>query len=318
MKTRFFLAGFFFLVYLSAKATTWNEPWADSVIKKASSFVLARIVSSDPQRGIKIIIIKTLGGQDLRDSLLIDRFYLLYLCSRSGGEGPEFQTVKSDSCYFFIRKDQAGKFSIATPTTGFDYASDGNVAATFRHSYHQALVPAEIYERAMTAIFNHYHHMPYDKDFITGYITTYLRQKPAGYSKEEIKTFFAQHVALECIYHLKLQVDNELVLPFLNDSANFHNQVSGARALCASANVQEAAQGLVRIVADSARDGFVKVMCIWSLKLLKPTGLKVQLASLEAKASDEGNDFGGNIMDPRVCTRLPSVKEALKELTNTL
>jgi len=32
--------------------------------------------------------------------------------------------------------------------------------------------------------------------------------------------------------------------------------------------------------------------------------------------SDEESGFGGNLMDPRVCTRFPSPKQAINELKN--
>ncbi len=31
----------------SSHATTWDEPWADKVIKESSSFVLAKVISTD-------------------------------------------------------------------------------------------------------------------------------------------------------------------------------------------------------------------------------------------------------------------------------
>ncbi len=93
---------------------------------------------------------------------------------------------------------------IATPTAGYDYVTKGNVVATFRHSYHQASVPVAIYERVMTAVFNNYHNLPYDKGDVEKFVNEYLTKKPAGFSESEISTFFIQHVALECVYHLKL------------------------------------------------------------------------------------------------------------------
>ena len=37
-------------------ATTWDEPWADKVIKEASSFVLGKVISTDSEKGIKVFI----------------------------------------------------------------------------------------------------------------------------------------------------------------------------------------------------------------------------------------------------------------------
>ena len=136
-------------------ATTWDEPWKDRVVKEADYFVYAKIKSCNEQKGITIQIIKTLGGPELKGTIRITDFYLLDLCSTSGGHGPEFHTGTIKEAYFFIKKDKE-KYCIATPSTGYDYVENENVYAIYRHSYHTALVPVEIYEKTVTAIFNSY------------------------------------------------------------------------------------------------------------------------------------------------------------------
>ncbi|HEU4551943.1 MAG TPA: HEAT repeat domain-containing protein [Chitinophaga sp.] len=294
-------------------ATTWDEPWADKVIKDATSFVLAKVVATDEQRGITLQVIKTLGGQPLKDNLTITGFYLLHLCSTSAGHGPEFYTTPTDSCYFFIQQNKAGNYCIATPTTGYDYAENGNVRATFRHSYHQALAPVAVYEKTMTAIFNNYHGAPYDQAYISSFVKEQLSKKPAGFGEDEIHTFFLQHVALECVHHLKLNTGESLILPFLEDSKNFHNQVSAARAMAAF-NTAGSKEALLKVIGDTTRRGFVQVMCVWSLGEMNAQSIKPQLEALVKHANEEEDDFGGNIMDPRICTDVPSVKEALESL----
>jgi hypothetical protein len=297
-------------------ATTWDEPWDDQVIKDASSFVLAKVVACDPEKGISIQIIKTIGGNKLLSSLIISDFYLLTLCSGSGGGG-EFHTSIVDSCYFFITRNNEGKYCIATPTTGFDYVTEGQVTATFRHSYHQALVPVSIYEKTMTAVFNNYHNLPYDKDYISSFVTKYLTKTPAGFEENEINIFFLQHVALECVHHLRLKINENLIIPFLTDKRNFHSQVSAARAMVAF-NTNTSKQELLKIISDTAQRHFVQVMCIWTLADFNPTDLKSKLEELAIDASDEHDGFGGNIMDPRICTSIPTVKKALKNLIGKL
>lgn len=297
-------------------ATTWDEPWANKVIKESTSFVLAKVLSNDHQKGTTIQIYKTLGGKALTGTLTISDFYLLDICSSSGG-GPEFHIEPMDSCYFFINESTAGKYRIATPTTGFDYVAEGSVMATYRHSYHQASVPTSIYEKTMTAIFNNYHGLPFDQVFKQSFIEEYLSKKPAGFEDHEINTFFLQHVALESIHHLKLNVDVSLILPFLKDKNNFHNQVSGARAMIVAKKPNDT-EALMHIVGDTSQRYFVQVMCVWTLKALNPKELKQELQNLEKWASEESDDFGGNIMDPRVCTNIPTVKSALKDLIESL
>jgi hypothetical protein len=265
------------------------------------------------KKGITIDIIKSLSGRSLTGTIQITAFSLLHLCS-SSGEGVTFDLQSADSCYFFISKNGKGEYCIATPTSGFAYASDGKVTATYRHSYHQALIPVDIYENTMTAIFNHYHNISYDTTVINSFVNKYITLEPAGFAEDKLASFFLQHAALECIYHLKLNVDEKLLVKFLNDTANFHNQVSAARALSASTN-PVAVEDLLNVISDTSRNDFVKVMSIWSLKQLKPNNLKSRLEALEKTASEKENGFGGNIMDPRVCTHIPTNKPTLKHYT---
>ena len=317
--TKFLKFLFFVTIFdtTNSYATTWDEPWADKVIKEASSFVLGKVISTDPEKGIKVFILKTVSGNILSDTILISNFYALTICSNSGGHGAEFQTIPIDSCNFFVNQNKKGEFCIATPTTGFDYVKDGSVSATFRQSYHQASIPFDIYTKAMKAVFNNYHNLPYDKLYIEKFDVENLSKSPVGFDENEINTFFLQHVALECVYHLKLNIKETLVLPFLNDKKNLHNQISGARAMAAF-NTETDKKQLQRAISDTTKRDFVKVMCVWSLSSFKPTELKAQIQKLEKSSLKESDGFGGNIMDPRVCTHFPSLKDALKELVDVL
>jgi len=297
-------------------ATSWNEPWADKVIKEAEYFVLADILSSDA-KSVKIKIIKQFGGEKLPEKISITGYYLLRLMSSSGDGETGFHLNHIKRSYFFIKKNDKGKYCIATPTTGFDLVHDGKVHATYRHSYHQALVPPDIYEMTMSAIFNHYHKLPYDKKKVTDYIDSHIAKKPAGFNESEIDAFFLQHVALELIYHLRLGGYCDKIAPFLNDKENFHNRISAARALIACDN-DEAKNLLINKIATNEKDDFTTVICIWTLKEFRPKELKTRLQSLVEKASTKENGFGGNIMDPRVGTFFPSVRGALVDLIESL
>lgn len=303
----------FCFIFSNSWATTWDEPWQDQVIKEADHFVFAKILSSDEHKGISIEIVKSIAGKELKGKINITDFYLLYLCSNTEGHGPEFNFEEIKECYFFIKKNKNGKYCIATPSAGFAVVEDGNVYSTYRHSYHQGLTPVDIYEKTMQAIFNNYHHKEYDKKFISEYVNKYISLDPAGFDESQIKTFFAQHVAMECIYHLKLTEYFANLIPFLSDTSNFHNQVSAARAL-GSYNSPQAKTELLKVISDSTRGNFVKVICIWTLASFIPKELKTELTNLMENASDKDNGFGGNIMDPRVCTHFPSVRTALEDL----
>ena len=312
-----FITAFIFSFSI-AKATTWDEPWHNEVVKKADYFVLAKVIGNDSQKWVRIIILKQFGGKHLRDTITITNFYLLSLCSYSSGEGPDFSFKNVDSCYFLIKTNAKNEYCIATPTAGYAILRYGKVHATYRHSYHQALVDPLIYENTMSAIFNNYHGLPYDKAYINNFVDKYLSLKPAGLGDSEIETFFNQHVALECVYHLRLPNYYSKIISFLLDSsANFHSQISAARALIAY-NTAESKQMLLKKIRDKKTIDFVKVMCIWTLADFKPKELKADLAKIEVTASEKENGFGGDIMDPRVCTSLPTVKGAIKDLVAKL
>lgn len=295
-----------------AKATTWDEPWQEEVIKKADYFVLAKVTSSDAN-SVSITILKQFGGKPLSGNTKITAFSLLHLCSYSASEPAQFEFKHADSCYFFIQKNSKGQYCIATPTTGYALEHANKVAATYRHSYHKAVIEKSVYENTMTAIFNHYHGLPYNQDYINSFVNKYLLLKPAGLGADERQLFFNQHVALECIYHLDLKNYQSKILPFLKDEANFHAQVSAARALTGYNNA-ESKQLLLTMISDTATNDFAKVICLWTLKAYKPKELKSQLAKLEKTASTAENGLGGDIMDPRVCTHFPTVKGAFDEL----
>lgn len=314
---KLFLLTYIALLCHTANATTWNEPWADEVIKKSEYFVLANIKACDKSKGVTIEIIKVLGGKPLTGKIKITNFYLLDLCSGTEEEGPEFHLDTTKQCYFFLKKNEKGEYCIPTPTTGYDYIIKGNVYATYRHSYQKALVPVDVYEHTMTAIFNNYHNLPYDKKYITDYVSKYLSIKPAGFGESEINTFFAQHVALECIYHLKLEGYYAKIIPFLNDTANFHAQLSAAQALSAY-NTPGCKEALLKVIADTTRNTFIQVICVWTLKGFKPKELKEKLVKINQTASTTVNRFGGDIMDPRVCTFIPSLRTALDQLIEQL
>ncbi|GAA4361587.1 hypothetical protein GCM10023185_28750 [Hymenobacter saemangeumensis] len=312
----FLIAAFVAASFCPAAATTWDEPWHSQVVKAADSFIMAKIGASDEHKGITATVIQTLGGAPITGKIQINDFYLLNMCS-SSGHGPELHMGDADTCYFFLKKNAAGTYSLPTPTTGFAPLSHKTVMATYRHSYHQAMVPQAVYEATMTAIFLHAHGQPYDSDYIAKYVSTTLALPPATIDKAGMTTFFQQHVALETMYHLGWNANYELVLPFLRDTKNFHAQISAARALTGF-NTPDARQQLLTLLRSKETDGFAKTMAVWTLASFQPKELKPELEQLARSASAGKDGFGGNIMDPRVCTRIPTVKEALLKLVASL
>ena len=309
----------FLLLWIAAPlahATTWDEPWQETVVKKADYLVLARITAAGA-KGATATVLRSLGGGPLTGTVQINDFYALRLCNDSLNTKPDFELSNTDSCYFFLQKKPSGEYAIATPTTGFARLKAGQVAATYRHSYHQARVPLAVYEATMTAIFQHYHGLEYDATPINALINSALALPPAHLNEAGRTTFFLQHAALETIYHLGLATHYEAVLPFLRDTTNFHAQVSAARALTATPTTEDK-QLLMKMLASKATRDLAKIVAIRTLTTYRPAELKPQLAALAQTASDEPNGFGGNIMDPRICSLVPTVKEALTVLVSGL
>ncbi|MVN78640.1 hypothetical protein GO988_20090 [Hymenobacter sp. HMF4947] len=291
-----------------AQATTWDEPWQEEVIKKADYFVLARVTAVDAQKGITATVVKSLAGGTLTGELHIASFYDLHVCTRTA-VGPIFELERVDSCYFFLQKRADNTYAMATPTAGFAVMRAGTVAATYRHSYHQAPVPKAVYEPTMTAIFQRYHGQPYDLVYINKLITTSLALPPAR-TRTEMRTFALQHVALETIYHLSLPVPTEPLLPFLRDSTNFHAQASAARALIA-APTPLAEQQLLKVLASPNARPFVKLLVLKALSAYQSKELKARLEKILKTAPTENTTIGGNVVDARICTKLPSIHDAI-------
>jgi hypothetical protein len=301
----------------AAQTSTWDEPWHEQVVKGADTFILAKIKAVDARKGLTVDVLRPLGGSTIKGTLRITDFYALSICGTLGSSPPGFRFRTSDTCYFFLKKTAPDTYSMATPTTGFAVVFSGGVRATYRHSYHQAMVPQDVYEPTMGAIFRHYHGLPYDTAYVRGFVSRTLALPPAASNTEGRDTFFRQHVALESIYHLSLPGYYEVVLPFLHDTTTFHTPVSAARALTAS-NTRAAHQQLLALVRNPQALAFTRLIAVRSLAAGHPSELKRDLKKLVRSTSDEKITFGGNLLDPRICTRLPSLKAALTQLVKEL
>jgi len=321
MKSVYLIAVFIVAGIIQGKSTTWDEAWQDSIIFKADNFIYGKIKECK-KNSIKVEIIRAYGEKISSKTIIIDSYNDLHRSSWSSAAAYEewFSTYLENNMeiFFFVQKNKLGKnYSIPTPTSGYAPIVKGKVYATYRHSYHQALVSPEIYEKTMLAIFNHYHLLPYDRSFIDSFVFQQLIQKPASFEPDEVEIFFQQHVAMECIYHLQLQPKYALLIPFFYDTSNIHNQISAARALVAF-NTIECKNELINVISDTISSNFLKVMCIWSLQRFNPIELKPILEEEYKTASDDYVSFGGNIMDPRIGTSMPSVKSALALLIENL
>lgn len=291
------------------KAETWNEPWQKEIIQKAEYFVLGNVIELD-SLGAQIEILQNFGKNTLPNRILINGFSLLNLGS-SSGHGVHYDFEKGQKLYLLLTKKEDGNFAIPTPTSGFALLDEeNNVYATYRHSYHQALIPKDIYELTYQAIWNHYHNSEYDKSSIMEFLNKQIEKKPAGFEEDEISTFFLQHASLETAYLLDISIELSRIEKFAK-SDNFHSKVSSVQLISLLDN-KKTKEFLFEFIQSEDNENFEKVIAIRSLKKIGGKEYTAKLLGIADKLSDEETGFGGNLMDPRVGTSFPSPRQAAK------
>ncbi|WP_417861327.1 hypothetical protein [Winogradskyella sediminis] len=300
-----------FGIQTNLKAETWDEPWQKEIIQKAEYFVLANVIELD-SLGVQIEILQNFGKKKLPNRLLINGFSLLNLGS-SSGHGVHHDFEKGQKLYFLLTKKDDGNFAIPTPTSGFAVLDEEkNVYATYRHSYHQALIPKDIYELTYQAIWNYYHNLEYNKSSIMEFINGQIEKEPAGFAENEISTFFLQHASLETAYLLDVPIELNRIRKFAQ-SDNFHSKVSSVQ-LMSLIDDKDTKEFLFEFIQSDDNDNFEKVIAIRSLKKIGGKEYETRLLGIAESLSDEETGFGGNIMDPRVGTKFPSPRKAAKEI----
>jgi len=299
-------------VQTKISAETWDEPWQKEILKNSDYFVLAKVLSNVDGIGTEIEIIKYFGNQKLIGKILINGFSLLQMTS-SSGHGVHLDFEKDQIFYFLLTKRKDGNYAIPTPTSGFAFLDENkNVYATYRHSYHQASIPQNIYEKTYTEIWNYYKTSEFNKENILSFIYKYIDKEPAGFEENEISTFFLQHVALETAYLLDISINLDKIKSFV-ESDNFHSRVSGLQ-LLSNSNNKEVKEYLFDFINNEQNENFEKVIAIWSLSKIGGEEYKDKLLAIAENQSDEETGFGGNIMDPRVGTHFPSPKNAIEKM----
>jgi hypothetical protein len=300
-----------------AWATSWDEPWQDEVIRNADTLVKAEVLANDGT-SVNLKVVATLAGAEVPEKATVEGFSLLRLTSLSRTDETKLRFKKGQSYYFFLSKQKDGKtWALATPTTGYARVEDGNVYATYRHSFHQALVPQELYETTMKAIFLKTHGKEVDADSLRKSLLPILKQAPQGLpkdakEKDQAKRFFEQHAALETLAYFAVADDLKLIEPFLKCD-DYHVQISAVRAL-GGIDSRAARERLLAFLEGNG-EGFAKVMAIWALKRQNARDCLPKLKELQPKAPEDRVGFGGNLMDPRIGTHFPSsVKSAIDGL----
>lgn len=288
-------------------ATTWPEPWQKEIIQKSEYLVYGKVVKITDS--VITVNVQKSFGKSLFGEIKIDGFFMLKLCSTSGGHGPEFDFYDDDEGYFFLKKGKNGNYMIPTPTSGFDRIREGSVLATYRHTYHHAKVDPKVYEMTYSQIWNYYHNRKINDTEIKKFIEKYLSKQVGGFEDDELDLFFNQHVALETAYLLNIQVDFNAIKKFA-ESGIYHLEISAMRCMGAQ-NTSESKKYIISYVQQEDRSSFSKVMAIEGLLASGDKKYIKKLIAIKDKVSDEETGFGGDMMDPRVCTYVPSPRIAI-------
>lgn len=298
----------FFLFSSISNACTWDEPWQKEILINAEYFVLATVQSND-SNGVTIAVIKSMGKEEIKGELTVDSRFSH--TSRSSGHGSHLNFYAGDTGYFFLTKGEDGVYLLPTPTSAFvKLNSGGNVYATYRHSYHQAVISQQLFEKTYTQIWKYYKYNSFEKDSILPFINQYIDLPRAGFSEDEIGTFFKQHVALETAYLLDIPIDLNRIQKFITTD-NFHSSVSALQ-LIGKSNTTKSKAFLFEYIKEKDNPNFEKVIAIWAYSTFATKKEKKKLKRL--KLSDEESGFGGNIMDPRIGTHFPSPERAVEEI----
>lgn len=291
-------------------AETWNEPWQKEILQTSEYFILGHIFKVD-SLGVHIEVSKNFGVKQMPKTILLNGFSMLNLTSASG-QGVHFKFKVGDNFYFLLKKGDDGNYKIPTPTSGYAKLNEENkVYATYRHSYHLALIPKDIYELTYQAIWNYYRRIDYDKNSLLKFINEQIDKEPAGFEEDEIATFFLQHASVETAYLMNIPIDLNRIKKFANCD-NFHSRVSAVQFM-STLDSKEAKDFLFDYIQNDTKENFEIVIAIRSLKKIGGKEYTDKLIAIEDKLSDEETGFGGNIMDPRVGTYFPSPRRAVRE-----
>ncbi|MEZ0130311.1 hypothetical protein AB9T88_11320, partial [Flavobacterium sp. LBUM151] len=231
-------------------AETWNEPWQKEIIQKAGYFILGKVITSGDD-GAQIEIIKSFGDAKIESkTILINSFSLLHMTS-SSGHGLHLSFESGQTVYLLLTKGKDGNYAIPTPTSGFAIVDENNnVTATYRHSYHQASIPQDVYEKTYSEIWSYYKTGKHNQKAILEFINENIDKNAAGFEDNEISLFFLQHAALETAYLLDISIDFKRLQKFLV-SDNFHSRVSALQLLSNSKDDELAKLFLLEFIKNS-------------------------------------------------------------------
>lgn len=301
-----------------ALATTWNEPWHESIVRGADSFGLF-IVDDHKGNTTNLTLLKHLAGIKTPEKIKLEGFFHLEITSSSPDHPPSFHMnlEKEKRYYLYLKKaKEKDVWQIGTPTAGINgILDDGRIEATYRISPHATAIDSKIFEKTQTCIFYYLHQKPCKtikeiKEFINLSLSKPVGKINNGISSDESIRFFEQHAALETAYLLNLSLEESILDKFIGSDSH-HVQISGIRAFSKS-NAESKAVRLVNIIESKKTLPIVKVFAVFGLDHIDERSVISQLKELEKSLPEDQAWLGVNIMDPRIGTSFPeSTKEAI-------
>ena len=309
---KYFLSVFLFFFFFEGfgQIVTWDEPWQDDIIRESDYFLLGRVLDARPG-SVKIKMLKPFGKNVDQNEITLEGFHMLSVCNSNDSQKITFFFQMIDSVYLFLKKTEIG-YCLPTPTSGFAIVANGKVLSTFRHSFHQAQLRVVDYECCMKTIWEHCKEISSTENCSSKLIEKALKKLPSEFGRSDINTFYMQHAALEVIYYTKLSYNFQSILPFLKCN-NTHLVISAARCL-SNINTDESRKALVELIGDERRDNFTKVIAAGCLKKIITPEWIPKISAIREKANENPIAFSNNPNDPRSCTTLPSLKDALGEI----
>jgi hypothetical protein len=301
---------------LSVTAVTWNEPWFEKYFPQVTHVLQVKIMDNQSFEFAEVEVVSTLAGKPVSGKIRIQGFFQLKTCVDQGEPIPGIWLQKMDTCYLFLRQDKGRSFQLPTPTSGMVPLSAGWVNCSLRHSYHQAIIEKDFFERGVKASYDVFRGKAMTDTMLRDQITGWLEKVPASPFGETETEFYHQQVALELVYHLKLIDLVPLVMPFAHHEQSLH-QLSAFRAFRAAPSAD-----LTAFIFDEVRNPnrhkMVRSVAMETLILspFKPQRTAVEL--FYADTQDEYIGFGGDIRDPRTCTQLTGIRTLTAALLRQL
>ena len=106
MRSLLFILFICFIVAHTARATTWDEPWHDEVMRNSESFVKVKVIANRGSE-VKAEVIKFLAGARIPEQIELRGYWRLTLTSISSADGElRLPFTPGEIYYLFIKKSE--------------------------------------------------------------------------------------------------------------------------------------------------------------------------------------------------------------------